>query len=113
MVPDGIDGRELGLLGSMGTSYAPIPTHTHHRALERCFTLFQLQGFSVTCFTWVYAFTDESFLNAWTYGGPVTVVYGFAMALVGTSLVTLSLAEVASACPNIGGKRYNDLRLNM
>lgn len=101
---DGIDGRELGPLGGMGVSYAPVADHIHHRELERCFTQFQLQGFSVTCFTWLYGFSDANFLVAWLNGGPVTLVYGWTVVVFGSALVTLSLAEVASACPNIGGE---------
>lgn len=72
--------------------------------MQRCLNLFQLSGFSVTCFTWLYVFTDQPFLSAWSNGGPVAIVYGGLFAIVGTGLVTLALAEVASACPSIGGE---------
>lgn len=32
------------------------------------------------------------------------MLYGWIIAMAGTVLVTLALAEVASACPNIGGE---------
>lgn len=74
--------------------------------MERYLNLFQLSGFSVNCFTWLYVFTDQPFLSAWTNGGPVAIVYGGLFAIAGTGLVTLSLAEVASACPSIGGEYW-------
>lgn len=84
-------------------------THTT-RCLQRCLTQFQLMGFSVTCFPWVFVFVDSNFLVAWMNGGPVSLLYGWVIAMAGTALVTLSLAEVASACPNIGGECQLDLK---
>ncbi|MEW5300876.1 MAG: hypothetical protein WDW36_003772 [Sanguina aurantia] len=78
---------------------------------DRCLTQFQLMGFSVTCFPWVFVFVDSNFLVAWMNGGPVSLLYGWVIAMAGTALVTLSLAEVASACPNIGGLYYYSARL--
>lgn len=86
--------------GQGTTPYVPI---SEHRTMVRCLDLFQLSGFSVNCFTWLYVFTDQPFLSAWSNGGPVAIVYGGLFAIAGTGLVTLSLAEVASACPSIGG----------
>lgn len=90
-----------------GLAQAPPPVPSQLRTMERCLSLFHLQGFSLTCFTWVYAFTDQPFAGAWAHGGPPTIIYGGVLAICGSALVTLSLAEVASACPSIGGK-YQD-----
>lgn len=87
-----------------GPTESPSRAPTQHRTMERCLTLFHLQGFSLTCFTWVNVFTDQQFAVAWAQGGPPAILYGGMLAICGTALVTLSLAEVASACPSIGGE---------
>ncbi|MEW5313660.1 MAG: hypothetical protein WDW38_005207 [Sanguina aurantia] len=109
---------EVGLIAggwSPGVARAhlePLLPATHTtRCLERCLTQFQLLGFFVTCCPWVFVFVDSNFLEAWINGGPVSLLYGWVIAMAGTALVTLSLAEVASACPNIGGLYYYSARL--
>lgn len=94
----------LRFLGMLGPAQASGSVPTQLCTMERCLSLFHLQGFSLTCFTWVYAFTDQPFGGAWAHGGPPAVVYSGVFAICGSALVTLSLAEVASACPSIGGK---------
>ncbi|MEW5311493.1 MAG: hypothetical protein WDW38_003203 [Sanguina aurantia] len=92
-------------------TYIPTPEHTENRTMVRCLTPLHIQGFALSCYAWVYVFSDYPFRLAWINGGPSAVVFTWLVGVLGTSAVILSLAEVSSACPNIGGLYYFSARL--
>ncbi|MEW5304001.1 MAG: hypothetical protein WDW36_006644 [Sanguina aurantia] len=72
--------------------------------MVRCLTPLHIQGFALSCYTWVYVLSNDVFLQGWVNGGPSGVLYSWLVAAMGTSAVMLSLAEVSSACPHIGAR---------
>lgn len=72
------------------------------QTLTRHLNLFR--NFAV-CFSFVSPITGltGALSYVWSYGGPVTVVWGWCLVAAANVVVGLALAEIASAFPTAGG----------